>query len=287
MKNKKGIMKMLVLFIGLAFLIVNHVIADNDKTVKNEQKVEKQVEQENPQGETNISEKQQDEIVQKTAENKIEKENNDKKTDGNTSLLKLFELGGPFMWPLLIFSIIVLGVILERTFVFASHRFNVSKVTGKAISYVKQGNYDGASQYCSSIKRNIVSGIFCKSIPTLKKKGIKEFEKSVEASSGVKISFFERNLNILSSMGNIAPLTGFLGTVSGMITAFKTIALSDNVTARLVAGGIYEALITTAFGLIIAIIAVAGNNFFVHKIDTAANQIEESANLMIESVSER
>jgi biopolymer transport protein ExbB len=219
---------------------------------------------------------------QETGQGKQENGAGEDQETSTGSLLDLFELGGPFMWPLLIFSIIVLAVILERTVVFAGKRFNVKKLGMDLLAQLNREGADRAAETCLTYPKNIASEIFHKSIPALKR-GAREFEKSVEAMTSVKVSSLEKNLNILSSMGNIAPLTGFLGTVSGMITAFKTIALSDHVTARLVAGGIYEALITTAFGLIIAIIAVGGNNFFVHKVDSSVTQIEETATRMVEA----
>ncbi|OHD09050.1 MAG: hypothetical protein A2Y41_03245 [Spirochaetes bacterium GWB1_36_13] len=186
------------------------------------------------------------------------------------------------MWPLLVFSIIVIAVLLERLIIYSGQRFNIKKLAREILPYLKERDFDKAIQVLDKNKRSAAYDIFMKGIEALKK-GNKECEKAIESATGIKIIYFEKNLNILSAMGNIAPLTGFLGTVSGMITAFKTIALSDNVTARLVAGGIYEALITTAFGLIIAIIATGANNIFVHKVDGFVNQIEEAADNMIEA----
>ena len=74
-------------------------------------------------------------------------------------------------------------------------------------------------------------------------------EKAIETSGTIEMAFLERGLVALSSVANVAPLLGFLGTVSGMISAFEAIANADNVNAKLVASGISEALITTASGL--------------------------------------
>ena len=91
-------------------------------------------------------------------------------------------------------------------------------------------------------------------------------------------------LNILSAIGNIAPLLGFLGTVSGMISAFQSIAAADQVSARLVAGGIYEALVTTEAGLIVAIPLLAFYNYFVHRVESFVAEIERLASDIVEKL---
>ena len=236
-----------------------------------------------PSNQTEIkTEAQPAQALGETAKAEEQKEDASQSQKG-TSLYELFSLGGPFMWPLLLFSILVIGVILERTIVYSTLRFNVKKLGTDMLSHLKEKNIGKATQICDLQGNNVGCKIFQKSIPMLSK-GITEFEKAIETHSAVRVAGLEKNLNLLSTMGNIAPLTGFLGTVSGMITAFKTIALSDNVTARLVAGGIYEALITTAFGLIIAIVAVGANNFFVHKVDNFVNEMEETVSLISEEV---
>ncbi|MDR1148761.1 MAG: MotA/TolQ/ExbB proton channel family protein, partial [Spirochaetaceae bacterium] len=83
------------------------------------------------------------------------------------------------------------------------------------------------------------------------------------------------------ALGSVAPLTGFLGTVSGMIGAFKSIAEASEVNAQIVANGIYEALITTVFGLIIAIVAMVANSLLTHTVDNFAADAEKSCSEVI------
>ena len=83
-------------------------------------------------------------------------------------------------------------------------------------------------------------------------------------------------------LSNLAPLVGFVGTVSGMIGAFKSIALADEVSTQLVASGIYEALITTVVGLLIAIVVISFYNFFISKIEAFTQDSEKLSNEMIE-----
>jgi biopolymer transport protein ExbB len=109
--------------------------------------------------------------------------------------------------------------------------------------------------------------------------------KAIETSGTVEMSFLERGLVAIATVGNVAPLLGFLGTVSGMISAFAAIASAEQVSAKLVAKGIQEALITTASGLIIAIPMNIMHNFFVAQIDRYITEMEEaSAELINELV---
>ena len=97
-------------------------------------------------------------------------------------------------------------------------------------------------------------------------------------------AFLERGLIWVSSVTTIAPLLGFLGTVSGMINAFEAIAASEQVNAKLVASGISEALITTASGLIVAIPATIGYNYFISAIDRFVIEMEETSAELIEEL---
>jgi biopolymer transport protein ExbB len=109
-------------------------------------------------------------------------------------------------------------------------------------------------------------------------------EKAIEAEAAEKINMLERGFNLLVALGSIAPITGFLGTVSGMISAFKSIKDAADVNAQLVAGGIFEALITTAYGLAIAIIAIAGYNIFAHFVDRFTADVEQTGSDVITSL---
>jgi biopolymer transport protein ExbB len=98
------------------------------------------------------------------------------------------------------------------------------------------------------------------------------------------MAFLERGLIWISSVSTIAPLIGFLGTVSGMINAFEAIATSDTVNAQLVAAGISEALITTATGLVLAIPTSIAFNYFVSRIDRFVIEMEEASAELVEEL---
>ena len=101
-------------------------------------------------------------------------------------------------------------------------------------------------------------------------------ENAAECEAQERIRRMENGFNYLTALSSIAPLTGFLGTVSGMIGAFKSIAAATDVNAQLVANGIYEALITTVFGLIIAIAALVAYNLLVQRVDTLQQKLQNA-----------
>lgn len=108
--------------------------------------------------------------------------------------------------------------------------------------------------------------------------------KAIENQGLIELSRLEKGLVILSTLMNVAPLLGFLGTVIGMIIAFQSIEAAGEVEATLVAGGIKVALLTTAIGLVIAIPVSIAHNYFVSRIDALVIDMEESAQKMVDAL---
>ncbi len=199
------------------------------------------------------------------------------------SLTQFFLLGGIFMWPLLVFSIATLGLILERFAYIALHDLSVAKLKGQVLDLISLGNAEGAKSFLrTQDRRRSAAPIFLACLESASL-GEHRMEKAVEAVAGERIRKLENGFNFLQALASLSPLTGFLGTVSGMIGAFRSIASASEVNAQLVANGIYEALITTVFGLIIAIVAITGYNLFAHVVDKFAGEIEKGASDVIEA----
>lgn len=108
--------------------------------------------------------------------------------------------------------------------------------------------------------------------------------RAIENQGLIELSKLEKGLVVLATVTNIGPLLGFLGTVVGMIIAFQSIEAAGEVEATLVAGGIKVALLTTAFGLVIAIPVSMGHNYFVARIDSLVIDMEESAQKMVDTL---
>ena len=117
-------------------------------------------------------------------------------------------------------------------------------------------------------------------------RGIDHVEKTIENAGAVEMAFLERGMLWLSTVANLAPMVGFLGTVSGMINAFQAIKIAGDVDPSMVAGGISEALITTAAGLIVGIIIQFCHNFFASRIDRIIADMQEQTASFIDVLTE-
>jgi biopolymer transport protein ExbB len=194
------------------------------------------------------------------------------------SVLDLFKMGGIFMWPLLFFSVAVIGISIERMVYLLYHNLHMSDISEKTNEFAEKHDYTGAKEYLESLtKRRMGARII---LEVLKRSdpgpafSEHRAEKAAETESMKCVNSLENGFNFLTALGSLSPLTGFLGTVSGMIGAFKSIAEATEVNAQIVANGIYEALITTVFGLIIAIIAMVFHSIFSAIVDNFASRVE-------------
>jgi biopolymer transport protein ExbB len=197
------------------------------------------------------------------------------------SLIELFNLGGPFMWVLLVFSIATITIIIERCIYIAWHDSKVTPLSNKVNQLLREGKKEEAEKMLSELSHKKTAATILYALLTNSKFGEARMENAAECEAQERIRRMENGFNYLTALSSIAPLTGFLGTVSGMIGAFKSIAAATDVNAQLVANGIYEALITTVFGLIIAIAALVAYNLLVQRVDTFAAETSKCINDLI------
>jgi biopolymer transport protein ExbB len=203
---------------------------------------------------------------------------------GQSGAGQLFIAGGNFMWFLLIAAIVGLAIILERGFTLARARTNTRRLIGSVITTLRSEGVTEAAQVCERTRGPIAAILHSGLLRA--DRGADAVEKAIETSGTIEMAFLERGLVALSSVANVAPLLGFLGTVSGMIRAFEAIANADNVNAKLVASGISEALITTATGLVIAIPASLGHSAFLSIIDRFIIEMEETSAELVEELTQ-
>jgi biopolymer transport protein ExbB len=187
-------------------------------------------------------------------------------------LLDLVLRGGFFMWPILLLFAVGSGYVIERILHFRKANLNPREFIADLENTTKRGTLDDVEKLCAASDL-VLAKVISKGLK-LRSLGYENVEKSISIAGSIQVSSLERGLNIISAISNIAPLLGFLGTVSGMINAFSNIVAADQVNARLVAGGIEEALLTTAFGLIVAIPLLIAYNYFVHRIDAFVADVE-------------
>ena len=199
-----------------------------------------------------------------------------------SGLIELYWTGGVFMHPILLCSIVGLAIIIERAAFFVKARTDTRRLMGDLLRLLQDEGFEAAQRMLHGLRGPIAAVLH--SGLARAKRGPEAVEKAVETAAAIEIAQLERGLIWLQTVANIAPLLGFLGTVSGMIHAFEAIAAAEEVSARLVATGIYEALITTAAGLIVAIPVQAAHNYYVSRIDKFVIDVEESGAELVDAL---
>ena len=197
-------------------------------------------------------------------------------------LLTLFSDGGWMMYPLVMCSMIALGVIMAKFVTLHIAHRGTARVLEEVADTAMSGDIDGALQIARETP-GPAAAILLVGLRRIQHKtlGTGELEKAIATTGTIELGFLERGLVILATIANVAPLMGFLGTVLGMVLAFAAIEGAGNVDPILVAGGIKVALLTTAAGLVIAIPVNIAYNFFVSRIDQLIVDMEHGAQKII------
>lgn len=198
-------------------------------------------------------------------------------------LFEIFLQGGLIMWFILATSVIGLAVVIDRFIIIRRAKINVPAFMIKLRGLIKKNDISGAVSVCMEEKSPIANII---------RKGLKKYKfghsrvkESIENAGKQEVNKLEKGLSILATVAGIAPLLGFLGTVTGMISAFMTIEdLAGSANPSDLAGGIWEALLTTAFGLIVGIPAFAFYNYFVNGVKKLVGDMETVANDVVDTL---
>lgn len=196
--------------------------------------------------------------------------------DSSISFLEILSQGGLLMIPLFILSIITIYVIAERWRSLENSKMDINNTLNSIESLLKSGSQQRAIQYCEE---------FDKPLARILKAGIRklgrpivDIQDSIKKAGKKEIFQLEKRMNWLATIAGVAPLIGFTGTVTGMIRAFMDIqSLQGNVNPSVLAGGIWEALITTATGLIVGIIAFGFYNYLLGKINRMIFELENAS----------
>jgi len=205
--------------------------------------------------------------------------------DGTTyNLLQLFADGGIWMYPLVLCSLLALGVIIAKAYtLWAAHRGS-RKIIERVAELGQQGRIEEAIELAVDTPGPVAAILLSGLRRIHDSRASEDIRRAIKTTGTIELGFLERGLVVLATIANVAPLLGFLGTVAGMISAFGAIAEAGQVEASLVAGGIKIALITTAAGLIIAIPVNLSYNFFVTRIDKLIQDMEEGTAMVLELV---
>ncbi len=205
--------------------------------------------------------------------------------EGEDSMHYMFKqkfIEGDVIWmsPVLLCLIFGLGVIIERVIYLNLATTNTTKLLKKVEDALKGGNLDAAKDICRNT-RGPVASIFYQGLER-SNEGVDIAEKAVTSYGSVQMGQLEKGLIWISLFIALAPMLGFLGTVVGMIQAFDAIEIAGDISPSLVAGGIKVALLTTVFGLIVAMILQVFYNYLISKVDSLVNNMEDASISLID-----
>ncbi|MEI6631891.1 MAG: MotA/TolQ/ExbB proton channel family protein [bacterium] len=203
-------------------------------------------------------------------------------------LWQVFLAGGPVMWPILLCSIFALAIILEKIWHMHKIRIDTQQFLSSILDKMKRHEIKEAMQICdktnSPVAHILKAGILKYDRPR------EQIKESIEDSSLYEVPKLEKNLTALATIAHISPLLGLLGTVTGMVRCFQTIQMK---TASLhpvspgdLAGGIWEALLTTVAGLIVAIPTFVAYNYLVSQVNTFILEMEKASTELINFLTE-
>ena len=203
------------------------------------------------------------------------------------TLFELLERGGPVMYPIYLCSFLMVAFAIERA---ASLRRSKILPPGfilglRSLVGVRPLDTDKILTYCQA-HPSPIARIFQAAVRRLHRP-LPEIEKTIEDAGAKEVRLLRRNTRVLSSVASVAPLLGLLGTVLGMISAFKDISMGEALgKADILASGIYEALVTTAAGLSVAIPSLVFYLFFTARIDKLVGEMDDLTMEFVETVAD-
>ena len=188
------------------------------------------------------------------------------------------------MWPILLSLVFGLAFAGERFYSLIMSSINAQKFFEDVNNTLDNEGVDATLELCEKTN-GPVAEIFHAGLSRVHR-GIKEVEKAIQNAGSIEMSFLKKNMFWLNAVITIAPMLGFTGTVAGMVNAFDAIAAADDISPAVVAGGISQALLTTAFGLIVAMIIQIFQNIFVSRIDKLVLDMEENSIKLVDHLYE-
>ena len=197
---------------------------------------------------------------------------------------KFIEGGVGWMAPILILLIIGLALCIERMIYLGLSKADNKKLLAAIEMHMKKGDVAGAKELCKNT-RGPVASIFFQGLDRYDE-GIDNVEKAVVSYGGVQMGNLEKGLSWITLFIALAPSLGFLGTVVGLVQSFDAIERAGDISPTIVAGGMKVALLTTVFGLIVAIILQILYNFCLTQIESIVNDMEDSSISFIDILTE-
>lgn len=194
--------------------------------------------------------------------------------------------GGPVMIPILLGSVIGLAMVIERGWLWWRWRLDTAKFSDEVLGLVRADRLAEALQRCRGVRhplgRVLAVGLEHAS------EDLSDIERLMQHEGDRAVQQMERNLGGLSSITAIEPLLGFLGTITGLISSFRAWERAGaDVTVSTLAAGIYEAMITTAAGLIVAIPLYLANNYFISRVKQFTFEATDTGNALLRALAKQ
>ena len=200
-------------------------------------------------------------------------------------MVQLFIDGGGFMWPILGIFIVGLVFVLERLYHLFKGLSSNEDFAYEIADEVKQSGIDSAKTKCEGSQGPVAN--LCLAALDRANLGVDEAEHALDHSGSIEMASMEKNMTWISLCIATAPMLGFLGTVWGMIQAFNDIKMANDISPAVVAGGISVALLTTAFGLVVAVILQIFQNAVLYIIDNQIVTLQKSTTALLHAIKDR
>ena len=197
-------------------------------------------------------------------------------------MVQLFIDGGGFMWPILGIFIVGLVFVLERLYHLFKGLSSNEDFAFEIADEVKQSGIDSAKTKCEGSQGPVAN--LCLAALDRANLGADEAEHALDHSGSIEMASMEKNMTWISLCIATAPMLGFLGTVWGMIQAFNDIKMANDISPAVVAGGISVALLTTAFGLVVAVVLQIFQNAVLYIIDNQIVTLQKSTTALLHAI---
>lgn len=197
---------------------------------------------------------------------------------------EIIKAGGPVMWPIILCSIGALAIVLERLWSLQSMRVIPRELTAKVWKLVESGQL--TDKHVEALAQNSALGQILAAGLANRHRSREIIKEAIEDTGRHVVHELERFLNMLGTIAAVSPLLGLLGTVTGIIEAFDAIQTQGVGDPRVLSGGIGEALITTAAGLIVAIPALMGHRYLRGRVDALVIAMEKEALKLVQAIDE-
>jgi len=197
---------------------------------------------------------------------------------------RIYLAGGPLMHPITVCSVVAVAVVFYKLVQYRSLQLDVRDIFGQVRQELLNGRVKEAGELCER-RRGPVSSVLHAGILKIGAPRV-EVESAMESTALYELARLEGKLGLLATIANLAPILGFLGTVWGMIVAFDVIHAGGLSEPERVAGGIAQALYTTAWGLVVAAVALPFHNFFAGRVAAQSRALEMAGSVVVETFSE-